>query len=100
MIALGSIIGVILTVLAIMYAFGAFTRFKEGDLIIIGTEEWEHSYNSVFKVSKVGKSKYQVIYIFPEHMRGFVTTRNKAEVNCNYRKYTGSLENVEWDKVK
>jgi hypothetical protein len=80
-----------------------FTGFKEGDLITsgrLGYEDWEKASERVFKISKVGLDHYQLIYIFPQNMSGFVTTRDKSQVNQVYKKYKGSLENVNWDLVK
>lgn len=82
--------------LFIFWLYGAFTSFKEGDIIWVPSEieEWENpGGKTIYKIVKVGNSKYRMQYLFCEYSNlvGKLTDRDKTTVHFIYRKYTGKL---------
>lgn len=70
-------------------------KFKENDIVYkLNRESWESL--ELLKIINVGKSKYQVINIKTYYKNSW----DFSYIEDYYKKYEGSLEGINWDKVK
>lgn len=78
-------------------------KFKVDDLITldVDNESWDMVF--VFKIVEIGKYRYRTKYVLPNDLTGStpsVLTFNFYDTDRLYVKYTGKLDNVNWDLVK